>query len=82
MTEYRHEDLRDAIHLVVELQLGIEQVTADDRLTEDLGADSFDLMNIIVVIEHDHRIAISETDAAGVHTVGDLVTFVSGRKGS
>ena len=72
--------LSEAVRLVVELQLGREEVTADERLVEDLEADSFDLMNIVAIVEDDHGVMITEEAAATVRTVGDLVALVTSLK--
>jgi acyl carrier protein len=76
MTHSAAGNVREAVHLTLELHLGVETVVDDNRLFEDLGADSFDLMNVVVILEEDHGIAISETAAASVETVGDLVSLV------
>lgn len=82
MTDDAASGVRDAVHLVLELHLGVDTVGSDDRMFEDLDADSFDLMNIVVTLEEDHAIAISETAAASVGTVGDLVSLVESLKRS
>jgi acyl carrier protein len=74
--------LPEAVALVVELHLGKESVKMDQRLFEDLEADSFDLLNIVVILEEEHDIAISESAAAAVRTVADLVALVASLKQS
>ena len=54
------------------LQLGVRQASAEDRLQEDLDADSADVLNLVVALEDRYGIAISEEDVAGVRTVADL----------
>lgn len=76
MTDAVDGGIGDAVRLVIELQLGRESVTMEQRLAEDLEADSFDVMNIIAILEEDHRITISEEAAAATVTVGDLVRLV------
>jgi len=77
MTEHIDDaGIGDAVRLVVELQLGRQSVTMDQRLAEDLEADSFDAMNIIAILEENFRITISEEAAAATVTVGDLVRLV------
>jgi acyl carrier protein len=60
----------------VSLVLGRRDVKADDRLIEDLGAESMDVLGVIVALEEKHGIAIDETAAAGVRTVRDLYDVV------
>ncbi len=76
INENGNSTVRDAVHLVLELHLGVDKVETRQRLSEDLEVDSFDLMNIIVVLEQDFDIRISETAAASVRTVGELVSLV------
>jgi acyl carrier protein len=62
---------------IVCLQLGVERAGPADRLLDVLGADSADLLNIIVAVEDRYGIAISEEDVAGVGTVEDLYRLAS-----
>lgn len=71
------EDLAE----IVCLQLGVERARASDRLQEDLGADSADLLNLVVAVEDRFAIAISEEDVAGLSTVEDLYRLAE-RRGS
>lgn len=60
----------------VSLVLGRRDVKADDRLIEDLGAESMDILGVMVTLEEKHGIAIDETAVAGVKTVRDLYEVV------
>jgi acyl carrier protein len=62
---------------IVTLQLGRRRVDRDDRLEEDLGADSADLLNLVVALEDRFRIAIGEEQMAELRTVGDVERLVS-----
>jgi len=68
-------DLED-VGRTVSLVLGRRDVKADDRLIEDLGAESMDVLGVIVALEEKHGVAIDETAAAGVSTVRDLYEVV------
>ncbi len=72
MTESEPAVLFEEIAEIVCLQLGVEAAGAGDRLLEDLGADSADLLNLVVAVEDRYGIAISEEDVAGVASVDDL----------
>lgn len=76
INENDNSAVRDAVNLVLELHLGVDKVETGQRLSEDLEVDSFDLMNIVVILEQDFDIRISETAAASVRTVGELVSLV------
>ena len=62
------EDVRRTVGLV----LGCRHLTADHRLVEDLGAESADVLNIMVTLEKKYGITIDEAEMAAVATVRDL----------
>jgi acyl carrier protein len=66
-----------AVAEVVALQLGKRSVQAKDRLIEDLGAESADLVNLAAAIDDRFRIYIDEEALAAVRTVGDLEQLVT-----
>lgn len=65
--------MKTEIERVVATQLGHRKVTARDRLKEDLGAESADLMNLIATIEDKYGLTVSEEDGANLTTVADLI---------
>ena len=68
-------DLDDVVR-TVSLVLGRREVKADDRLIEDLGAESMDVLGVMVTLEEKYGVAIDETAVAGVSTVRDLYDVV------
>jgi acyl carrier protein len=56
----------------VGLVLGRRTVTAEQRLVEDLGAESADVLNIMVTLEQKYGVKIDETDMSAVVSVRDL----------
>jgi len=69
-------DLEDVCR-TVGLVLGRRVVHANDRLMEDLGAESIDLLNIVVALEQKHGVSIDEAATGDVSTVRDLHQLVS-----
>lgn len=63
--------------LIVE-QLGVdeEEVTLDARFTDDLGADSLDLVEMIMALEEEYGIEIPDEDAEKILTVRDALDYV------
>jgi acyl carrier protein len=62
------DDVRQTVGLV----LGRREVPPDSRLDQDLGAESLDLLNIMVALEEKHGITIGEVAMAEAATVRDL----------
>jgi acyl carrier protein len=60
----------------VGLVLGKHDPAGDARLKEDLGAESMDLLNIMVTLEEKHGISIGEAAMAEVSSVRDLYQLV------
>lgn len=66
----------EAVCRTVGTVLGVSAPGADDRLAEDLGAESIDLLNVILTLEREHGVALEEQSLAGVSTVRDLHRLV------
>ncbi|MCB0870082.1 MAG: acyl carrier protein [Solirubrobacterales bacterium] len=63
-------------HLVSELELAPEQIIESARFKEDFDADSLDLYELVMELEDQYGISVSEQEAAEIKTVGDAVDFV------
>lgn len=62
------DDVRD----LVALQLGRRTVGADDRLVEDLGAESMDVMNVVAAAEDRYGVTLDESQVPELRTAADL----------
>ncbi|MDH3285344.1 MAG: acyl carrier protein [Acidobacteriota bacterium] len=51
-------------------------VTDDKTFTEDLGADSLETVELVMALEEEFGIEISDEDAEKIRTVGDAVSFI------
>ena len=73
---------QEVIDIVVE-QLGVDKddVTPAKSFVEDLNADSLDLTELIMTFEERFGCEISEKDAEGLKTVGDVIRYIEARKG-
>ena len=56
-----------------------EQVTMTARLVEDLGADSLDVVELIMAFEDEFGVAISDEDAQNIKSVNDVVSYIESR---
>jgi acyl carrier protein len=65
------------VQTLVGVQLGKRKVSVGDRLMEDLGAESADLVNIIAAVEDKYRISFAEVDISKIRTVNDIYEFLT-----
>ena len=68
---------RIGLRLCDHLAVDAEQITASAGFIDDLGADSLDLVEIVMIAEEEFDIAIDDEKAEGVVTVGDLVDVIA-----
>ena len=62
--------------LVEELQVNPNDVTMDAELSKDLGINSIELADLIMLCEEKFNIEISEDDSNNFNTVGDVVNYL------
>lgn len=62
--------------IVNELEIPEEKVTLDARLSEDLGIDSIDAVEIVMYVEEEFEIQVDDDAAMDLKTVEDLVNYV------
>ena len=59
-----------------------DEVTMDSSFVDDLGADSVDLVELVMAMEEEFDIGeIDEEDLSGLKTVGDCVRYLSSKLG-
>lgn len=63
-------------HLAEELEVEIGKITEQTRFKQDLDADSLDLYELVMELEDQYGVAVSEEQATRIQTVGDAVGFV------
>ncbi len=63
-------------------QLGVsdEEVTPQASFIDDLGADSLDIVELVMALEEEYEMEISDEDAEKIKTVQDVVTYIEGHK--
>jgi len=59
-----------------QLDVQEDEVTVNSVLTDDLGADSIDLVDLIMTLEAEFDIEIPDEDVEKVKTVGDVVKYI------
>ncbi len=63
--------------IIVE-QLGVNEseVTPEAKFVDDLGADSLDLVELVMALEEEYNMEISDEDAEKILTVGDAIEYI------
>ena len=62
--------------LADQLDLDADDITMESSLTEDLGADSLDFVDIVMSLEDEFDADVPGRDMEGVKTVGDVVRYI------
>lgn len=63
-------------YIMNQLPVKDEDIKLESRLIEDLGADSANLMMLIMDLEMEYDITVSDDMLSGVKTVGDIVKYL------
>jgi len=69
----------DKIKKIMVDQLGVDEskITEDSSFVDDLGADSLDIVELIMAFEEEFDIEIPDEDAEKIKTVGDAVKYLN-----
>ena len=72
------EDIFDKVKEIIIEQLGVAEsaITNDASFIDDLGADSLDIVELIMALEEEFDLEIPDNDAEKVVTVGDVVEYI------
>ena len=62
--------------LCAQLDLEEEQVTEEAEVIEDLGADSLDIVDLVMTLEEEFDTEIPDEDIENLKTVGDIVKYI------
>ena len=68
--------------IVEQLQCKEEQVKPEAKFIEDLGADSLDIVELVMALENAFNTQIPDDDAEGLTTVGDAIKYVEEKLGT
>jgi acyl carrier protein len=73
-----HDEIFDKVKDVIVDQLNVdeEDVTEDATFVDDLGADSLDIVELVMALEETFGISIPDEDAESIKSVGDAVSYI------
>ncbi len=63
-----------------QLGVGAGEVTPEASFIEDLGADSLDIVELVMALEEEYDMEISDEEAEKIRTVKDVVTYIESHK--
>ena len=68
----------EKVKVILSEQLEVEEdsITVDSDLQDDLGADSLDVVDLLMSIEDEFEIEIPDEEIENIRTVGELVSFI------
>ena len=71
----------DRVKKVTCEELGVSEteVTETASFVDDLGADSLDLVELVMALEEEFGVDVPDDDAAGLKTVGDAVKYIESK---
>ena len=79
-----HQEVYTRVRGIIREQLDCaeEAVVEEASFVEDLGADSLALVELVLALEEQFNISVSDSDAEKLNTVGDAVAYIEGHVGT
>lgn len=70
----------EKVKAILSEQFDVEEdsITPDTNIAEDLGADSLDVVDLLMSIEDEFEIEIPDEEVDNIKTVGELVKYIEG----
>ncbi|MEI7720695.1 acyl carrier protein [bacterium] len=66
--------------IVEQLSVNAEQVTPEAKFIEDLGADSLDIVELVMAFEEEFGVEVPDSDAEKLLSVGDVVKYIEDKQ--
>ncbi len=76
------EEIAGRVKSIIVEQLGVsmEEVNPQASFIEDLGADSLDIVELIMALEEEFDMEIPDEDAEKIQTVNDVTSYITGKQ--
>jgi acyl carrier protein len=78
------EHLTTKVNTIIGDQLGVEDgsLVPEANLLDDLGADSLDVVELVMALEEEFSIEVPDEDVENIRTIGDIVQYIGARVGA
>ena len=76
---YENDEIFEKVKEIIKDQIGVDEkiITMDASFIDKLGADSLDIVEMIMAFEEEFNTEISDEDAEQISTVGDAVNYIA-----
>ncbi|CAM3189021.1 acyl carrier protein [Sporolactobacillus spathodeae] len=76
------QDVLERVKKIVVDRLGVDEadVKPEASFKEDLDADSLDIVELVMELEDEFNLEISDEDAEKIQSVGDVITYIQSHK--
>jgi acyl carrier protein len=63
-----------------QLGVGADEIKPESSFIEDLGADSLDIVELVMAMEEEFEVEIPDEEAENIKTVGDAINYINSHK--
>ena len=83
MSEEQNKEIQEKVKAIIIKQLGVSEgeVKVEKSFVDDLGADSLDIVELVMAMEDESGFEIPDEEAENIRTVGDAMTYIQSNQG-